>query len=81
MHYDVYKRLLYISLPNEKIVIKLQPNIQENQMQEETVENTNPASYTRVAGVVGKTCIGNKVCGDGGLAIHALLTYPKVRNQ
>ena len=35
-------------------------------------------SHTTIAGRVGRRCIGNKVCGDGGLATHALLAYPKV---
>ena len=35
-------------------------------------------SQTTIAGRVGRRCIGNKVCGDGGLATHALLAYPKV---
>ena len=36
-------------------------------------------SQTTIAGRVGRRCIGNKVCGDGGLATHALLAYPKVK--
>ena len=34
---------------------------------------------TTIAGTVGRRCIGNKACGDGGLATHALLAYPKVK--
>ena len=36
-------------------------------------------SQTTIAGMVGRKCIGNRVCGDGGLATHALLAYPKVK--
>ena len=38
-------------------------------------------SQTTIAGRVGRRCVGNKVCGDGGLATHALLAYPKVKNK
>ena len=36
-------------------------------------------SHTTIAGRAGRRCVGNKVCGDGGLATHALLAYPKVK--
>ena len=38
-------------------------------------------SQTTIAGRVGRRCVGNKVCGDGGLATHALLAYPKVKTM
>ena len=81
MHFDVYAKLLYISLPNEKIVISIRPIF--GKRQPSSTEDANPLnhhSYTIAAGVVGKTCIGNKVCGDGGLATNAPLVYPKVQN-
>lgn len=81
MHYDVFERNLYASLPNEKIVIKIQSGIRNYQQQHFTPENlmnSDKKSYSIVAGVVGKACIGNRICGDGGLATKAFLAYPKV---
>ena len=80
MHYDIYHALLYISLPNEKIVVKIQTNIGKNAMPDLPIETVDHDSYTIVAGVIGEACIGNKICGDGGLATRATLAYPKVRN-
>ena len=77
MHYDVYSGLLYVSLPNEKLVIKIQPNDDKN-LNSPLVENISHEKYEIIAGIIGKTCIGNKRCGDGGLAVNALLAYPKV---
>ena len=77
MHYDVYSGLLYVSLPNEKLVIKIQPNDGRN-LKSPSIENNSNEKYEIIAGIVGKTCIGNKRCGDGGLAVNALLAYPKV---
>ena len=79
MHYDVYSQILYVSLPNEKIVIKIEPNAKNDPVSPMTDSSSNK-TYQIVAGVVGKTCIGNKICGDGGLAVDAMLTYPKVKN-
>ena len=80
MHYDVYHELLYISLPNEKIVVKIQTNIGKNANPDLAIETVDQDSYTIVAGVIGEACIGNKICGDGGLATRAMLAYPKVSN-
>ena len=80
MHYDIYHELLYISLPNEKIVVKIQTNDGKNDMPDLPMETVNQDSYTIVAGVIGEACIGNKICGDGGLATRATLAYPKVSN-
>ena len=76
MHYDVYSGLLYVSLPNEKLVIKILPNDDKNF--NSPTKNIINEKYEIVAGIIGKTCIGNKRCGDGGLAVNALLAYPKV---
>ena len=78
MHYDIYHELLYISLPNEKIVVKIQTNVRKNAMPDLPMETVDQGSYTIVAGVIGEACIGNKICGDGGLATRAMLAYPKV---
>ena len=77
MHYDVFSQLLYVSLPNEKVVVKIRPN-QENNSYLPIMENTMNKTFEIVAGIMGKTCIGNKICGDGGLAVNAMLAYPKV---
>ena len=77
MHYDVYRQLLYISLPNEKLVVKIRPN-GENKSFTPIMETTRNETVEIVAGIMGKTCIGNKICGDGGLAVNAMLAYPKV---
>ena len=42
------------------------------------MENSRNKTFEIVAGITGKTCIGNKICGDGGLAVDAILAYPKV---
>ena len=77
MHYDIYRELLYVSLPNEKLVVKIQPNDGKN-LNSPSIENISNEKYEIIAGIIGKTCIGNKKCGDGGLAVNALLAYPKV---
>ena len=77
MHYDVYKHFLYVSLPNEKLVIRMQPE-KESNLSAQRTENISSEKYEIVAGIIGKTCIGNKKCGDGGLAVDATLAYPKV---
>ena len=77
MHYDIYRDWLYVSLPNEKLVIKIQPN-DDKSVNSFSIENSNNEKYEIIAGIIGKTCIGNKRCGDGGLAVNALLAYPKV---
>ena len=77
MHYDVYSKNLYVSLPNEKIVVKIRPNTKTDP-DSPMLENSSNKTYEIIAGIVGKTCIGNKICGDGGLAVEAMLTYPKV---
>ena len=77
MHYDVFSQLLYVSLPNEKLVVKIRPN-HENNPFSPIMENTKNKTFEIIAGIMGKTCIGNKICGDGGLAVDATLAYPKV---
>ena len=64
MLYDIFREELYISLPTEKLVIKLDPS-------------KNPIQINPVAGT-GDLCKGNNPCGDGGQALQAHLTYPKV---
>ena len=64
MYYDDIKKELYISLPMEKIVVKLDPS-------------KNPILIDQVAGT-GEHCKGNNPCGDNGKAVEAQLTYPKV---
>ena len=64
MFYDDVKNELYISLPVEKIVVKLDPS-------------KNPILIDQVAGT-GEHCKGNNPCGDNGKAVDAELTYPKV---
>ena len=64
MIFDVKERLLYISLPAEKLIVKVDPA-------------KNPILINPVAGT-GDLCRGNNPCGDEGLAIKAHLTYPKV---
>ena len=64
MVFDVKERLLYISLPAEKLIVKVDPA-------------KNPILINPVAGT-GDLCRGNNPCGDEGLAIKAHLTYPKV---
>ena len=64
MYYDDIKKELYISLPMEKIVVKLVPS-------------KNPILIDQVAGT-GEHCKGNNPCGDNGKAVEAQLTYPKV---
>ena len=64
MFYDDVKKELYISLPVEKIVVKLDPS-------------KNPILIDQVAGT-GEHCKGNNPCGDNGKAVDAQLTYPKV---
>lgn len=55
---------LYISLPAEKIVVKLDPR-------------KHPLKPVPVAGN-GQACKGNSACGDNANALKAQLTYPKV---
>ena len=77
MHYDIYRDLLYVSLPNEKLVIKIQP-YDDKSVNSFSIDNSYNEKYEIIAGIIGKTCIGNKRCGDGGLALNALLACPKV---
>ena len=83
MHYDAYEKHLFVSLPNEKLVIRIQPSRTSKNAQRDTTADQEHLdgdlhSYAIVAGMVGKGCLGNKKCGDGGMADEALLTYPKV---
>ena len=80
MHYDIFHELLYISLPNEKVVVTIQPNLGKKTMPDLPSESTEQDFYKIVAGIIGEACIGNKICGDGGLATRATLAYPKVSN-
>ena len=64
MVFDKKEKLLYISLPAEKLIVKVDPA-------------KNPILINPVAGT-GDPCLGNNPCGDEGLAIKAHLTYPKV---
>ena len=82
LHFDVYQKVLYISLPNEKIVVMMRPGVDEQNNRFDFPGGSQLYhSQTTIAGRVGRRCIGNKVCGDGGLATHALLAYPKVKTM
>ena len=64
-------------------MIKIQSgvrNYQEQHFTPENVMNSDNKSHSVVAGVPRKACIGNRICGDGGLATKAFLVYPKVNN-
>ena len=64
MLFDNLKNELYVSLPAEKLVVKLNPS-------------KNPILINPVAGT-GESCKGNNPCGDNGKALNAHLSYPKV---
>ena len=67
MKFDVTSGFLFLSLPTEKQVVKLDPT-------------EKPSTLTVVAGT-GQTCRGNSKCGDGNLATLAKLSYPKVNAE
>ena len=62
------RRTLFVSFPNEKTVIGKQMNL----------DTTDAAEGWFVLAGNGKPCLGNKPCGDGGLAVEAHLAFPKV---
>ena len=63
LHYDSIEEKVFVSMPAEKVVIKLEPRKLE---------------ISLVAGT-SQACKGNLGCGDGGKAKEAQLSYPKVR--
>ena len=65
LHYDTIEQMVFVSMPAEKLVIKLEPQSME---------------ITLVAGD-SKTCRGNLQCGDGEKAKQARLSYPKVNTN
>jgi len=69
--YNSKHKLLIVSLPNEKIVVGTQVNISSDGA-------FIASSWFKLVGN-GKSCVGNKACGDGGEAGKAKLAYPKVR--
>ena len=60
---------LFVSLPNEKKVLEIELDA------DGTVKQTSTLIGS------GKPCLGNGVCGDGGDASKARLTYPKVTSK
>jgi hypothetical protein len=64
LYFDSSRKYLYVSLPAEKVIIKLDPA-------------KKPIEFKPVAGN-GQSCRGNGVCGDESKALEAKLSYPKV---
>ena len=62
LYYDSIEEKVFVSMPAEKVVIKLEPKEME---------------ITLVAGT-SQACKGNLGCGDSGKAKEAQLSYPKV---
>ena len=65
LHYDTIEQMVFVSMPAEKLVIKIEPQ---------------SLAITLVAGD-SKTCRGNLQCGDGEKAKQARLSYPKVNTN
>ena len=68
LFFDALRNELYVSLPAEKLVFKL-----------DIVGVEETAKIIPLAGN-GQTCKGNGLCGDNNEAVKASLTYPKVHH-
>ena len=65
LSFDPIHNHLMVSLPAEKIILRVNLDFW-------------PVKVDILAGQNGRSCRGNGVCGDEGLAKEATLSYPKV---
>ena len=68
LSFDPIHNHLMVSLPAEKIILRVNLDFW-------------PVKVDILAGQNGRSCRGNGVCGDEGLAKEATLSYPKVNRQ